>query len=201
MNIQFYNEFIDCSRKNLKTKAKEYINKFINSFDNFKEKELWTMKYLPNLEKTHDGYIRYELFEEIVFPVLWNGYKNKNISLMIWLVKLSENYYRNRKILEEINYKTDLEIIKECYEMDCDNNEIIDLYLSIEIRGINYAMHEWPSCILIGTSNTNLEDCEKELSEVIPIIKKLDRQKKYTDYINDYENKLKKYIKRLKKMD
>jgi hypothetical protein len=200
MDIEFYNEFIEFSHKGIRSKVKECINKFINSFNNFREKELWTIEYLPRLEKTRNGYIRNELFEEIIFPVLLNGYKKKNISLMIWLVKLYDNCYRNRKIWEEINYKSGFDIIKECYEIDEDNDEIIDLYLSIEIKGINYALHEWPCGILIGSNGMTLEDCEKELLEEIPLIKKLDRNRKYTDFINDYESKLKVYIKRLKKL-
>jgi hypothetical protein len=200
MNIEFYNEYITFSRKGIRSKARECINNFINSFDDFKEKQLWTKEYLPKLEKTRNGYIRNELFEEIIFPVLLNGYKNKNISLMIWLVKLHENYYRNRKIWEEINYKTDLEIIKECYEIDGNNKEIIELYLSIEITRIIYALYESPCSILMDSNGMTLEDCKKELLEEIPLIRKLDRNRKYTDFIDDYENKLNKYIKRLEEL-
>jgi hypothetical protein len=200
MNIEFYNEFIIFSRKGIRAKAKECINNFINSFDNFTEKELWTKEYLPKLEKTRTGYIRNELFEEIIFPVLLNGYKNKDISLMIWLVKLDNNYYRNKKIWKKINFKSSLEIIKECYEIDGNNNEIIDLYLSMEIKGIKYALHEWPCGILIDSHGMTLEDCKEELLKEIPIIRKLDINRRYTDFIDDYENKLKEYIKRLEKL-
>jgi hypothetical protein len=105
MNIDYFNEYLHYENIGIKTKTKEYILKFTNSFENYYEKELWTLEYLPKLEYNSNGRIRNELFEEIVFPVLLNGYKNKNVSLMLWLVKLSQNYYQNHKIWEKLIIK------------------------------------------------------------------------------------------------
>ena len=186
MEIDYFNEYLNYLNTGIKLKAKEYIKKFINSFVNYKEKELWTVEYLPKLDMNNNRRIRNELFEEIIFPVLLNGYNNKNISLMVWLVKLSQNCYQNKKIWEKINYKTDLEIIKECYELDPNNTDVIDLYLELEVKWISYAIHEWPSGILIGNNGATKEEC-KELLREIPFLIKLDRNKKYIEYIKRNE--------------
>ena len=88
MNIGYFNEYIKYEQMGLKSKTKECLKYFINSFENYKEKELWTIEYLPKLEFNENSRIRNELYEEIIFPVLLEGYNNKNIKLTIWMVKL-----------------------------------------------------------------------------------------------------------------
>ena len=195
MNIDFFNEFIKYENNGIKIKAKEYVNKFIQSFENYIEKESWVINYLPKLEQKSNGRIRNELFEEIIFPVLWNGYNNKEINLMIWLVKLEQNYLQNNRIWEKMNYKTDMEIIKECYEIEPENNEVVEIYLKLIIEGIDYSMHELPYGILFGNNFATIDECNKLLEE-IPFIKKLDKNNMYKEYINKYENEIKKYMEK-----
>ena len=222
MNIEYFNEYLKYEQIGIKTKIKEYIQYFINSFDNYTEKELWTFEYLPQLIENskqrdrskmfyYSGFfpkneineywnhyirIRNELFEEIIFPVLWNGYKNKDIKSMIWLAKLEQNYVQNKKLWKIMDFKSSMEIIKECYEIDSENIEVIDIYLEKKLDWVDYSIHEWPSGILIGNDGATKEDCKYLLVELIPLINKLDRNKKYTEYIKDYENKIKEYMKK-----
>ena len=197
MDIKYYEEYLHYKKIGIKSKTKEFIDKFIGSFVNYEEKELWTREYLPKIEFDSNGRIRNELFEEIIFPVLWNGYKNKNIELMVWLTKLSQNYYQNNRIWKKMDYKTDFEIIKKCYEIE-PNDDVIDKYLEIIIREIDYSIHEWPYGILFGNNFATKDEC-KELLDKITFLRKLDRNEKYYEFINDYENKLKEYIERLEK--
>jgi hypothetical protein len=182
MNIDYFNEYLNYTNKGLRIKAKEYINKIIHSFEDYYEKELWTLKYLPKLNNDSNGRIRNELFEEIIFPVLLNGYNNKNINLTVWLVKLSQNYYQNNRIWKKINYKSSLEIIRKCYELEPNNNEIIDLYFKIKIERMDFCIHEYPYGILYGNNFATKEEC-KILLEEIPFLIKLDRNKKYMGVI------------------
>jgi hypothetical protein len=195
MEIEYYNEYLHYRKIGIREKTKEAVIKFINSFENYTEKESWAMEYLPKLEYDGNGRIRNELFEEIIFPVLLNGYNNKNVSLMIWPVKLNQNYYQNHRIWEKINYKTALEIIKECYDLEPNNNEVTDMFLEVLIEKINFSIHEWPYGILFGNSFATKDEC-KSLLERVKFINKLDKNKKHSEYINDYENKVKEYMER-----
>jgi len=193
MKIEYYNEYLQYKNMGIRSEATKAIIKFVDSFENYAEKESWTLEYLPKLYLDCNGRVRNELFEEIVFPVLLNGYNNKKVSLMIWLAKLSDNYYQNEKIWK--NYKTSLEIIKECYEIDPDNEEVVDIYLKLVISVIDYSIHEWPCGILWGLDGATKEQCRIILKQ-IPLYHKLDSDKKFFEYINDYENKVKEYIGR-----
>jgi hypothetical protein len=195
MKNNYFNEYLHYENLGMKQKAKEAVADFIHSFNNFEEKETWTKEYLPNLKRNKHSRIRNELFEEILFPVLLHAYENKNVSLMLWLAKTSQNFYQNKKLWEKIDYKTDLEIIKECYEIDSNNNEVIDMYLELEIRGMQYSIHEWPTGILNGNNFAAKDECKMILKE-IPFFHKLDKDNKYFDYIQNYENCVKEYLER-----
>jgi hypothetical protein len=88
-----------------------------------------------------------------------------------------------------------LEIIKECYEIEPNNNDVIDKYLELKIRGINFGLHEWPTGILFGNNFATKDEC-KILLEEIPFLIRLDKNGKYYNYIKDYENNIKKYMKK-----
>ena len=47
---------------------------------------------------------------------------------MVWLVKLEQNYHQNTSIGKLMGYKSSNQIIRECYEIDPNNEEIIDLF-------------------------------------------------------------------------
>ena len=195
MNNEYFDDYLKYEKSGVKAKARESLDAFIKSFGTYAEKEAWTREHLPELELNHPGRIRHELFDRIVFPVLLQGYRDRDIGLMVWLVRLSQNLYQHEKSWAMINYKTDLQIIRECYHLDPCNSEVRELYLEIEIRGILYSIHEWPSGILIGNNGASAEEC-RELLEGIPLLRFMDWDKKYGDIISDYEDKLREYIGR-----
>jgi hypothetical protein len=193
METKYYDEYRKYKKLGLRNEQKENIQKIIQSFMDFAEKQQWVIETLPKIEFDLNGRIRNELFEEIIFPVLLDGYNKRNINLMLWLVKLGQNYYQNKKIWEKLNFRTDMQIIKECYTLDPNNTEVMEKYLELEIRGINYSEHEWPYGILYGNNFATKDEC-KNILEEIPFIHKLDRNKKYEKYINEYENRVKEYM-------
>ena len=198
MKIEHYHDFLHYKNQGLKEKTTGAITKFIDSFENYEEKESWVLEYLPKLETNIYGRIqvRYELFEQIIFPVLLRGYNNKNVELMLWLAKLCVDFYQNEKVWEKINYISKVEIIEECYTLEPDNEAIRKLLLQLKIEEVEYSTHEWPDGILYGHNGATIDECNILLEE-IPFINKLDKNKEYQEFIQDYENKVKEYMKRL----
>jgi hypothetical protein len=196
MNINYFVEYENYKSKGIKATAKEYMQKFIKSFKNDTEKELWTIKYLSKLEINQKEPIVNDLFEGIILPVLITGYKNNNVNLIIRLIKLAHNYHQNKnihkRIMEELNYKPWLEIIKECYSMEPNNKYIQEIYSEKLIGELDYSVHEFPY-ILYGNKSATKENC-KELLKEIKIIKELDKENKYEERIIEYENRIKEYM-------
>jgi hypothetical protein len=65
------------------------------------------------------------------------------------------------------------------------------------IDRIDFNMHEWPPYILFGNSVAEKDEC-KILLERIGFMNKLDRNKKYSEYLCDCEDKIKEYMEREK---
>jgi len=195
MNFEYYQEFLMCQSKGLKQQSKDALERFICSFSDFSEKQTWVTENLSDLEVHSNGRLRNELFEELVFPVLADGYKNKQVHLMIWLVKFSKNLYQNQPLWHKIHGVTPYEIIRECYDLEPENTEIRDLCLQLGLEGIQYAIHEWPCGILLGPDGATKEACQAELVNV-NFLRTLDHSGKYESQLADYENKLHEYMKR-----
>ena len=190
MNTEYFDKFINYEHNGVKTRPKMFLNKFILSFENYKEKELWTIEYLPVIEKLFYDDIPNELFEEVIFPVLYKDYEN-NVELKKYIIKFGKSCSRNEKIWRSLGWELRYEIIEKLYELEPNNNEVIDVYLMLKIDDIKFRLHHPPHIILYG-----LEDC-KELLNEIPFIKNLDRNKIYHEYISEFENKLKKQMEKL----
>jgi hypothetical protein len=189
MNIGYFDKYINHEYNGVKIRPKLFLNKFVQSFENYKEKELWTIEYLPVFENYFNDYIPYELFEVVIFPVLFNGYKNNN-ELKKCLIKFGKNCVRNKNIWWKLGYEFRYEIIEKLFDLEPDNEEIIDTYLHLKIKDIEFRLHHPPHIIIYE------KEIYTELLEEVSIINKLDRNKIYSEYINAYMNKLKKYFEK-----
>jgi ubiquinone/menaquinone biosynthesis C-methylase UbiE len=109
MNKEYYKKFKEAQSKGLKKESKESINLFIGSFTDYSEKEIWVNK---KLKHEFFGYkMRHELYENVVFPVLLNGYKNKNSWSIYWLAKTIQNIYQAKDLHIQIEEKIDIQLL------------------------------------------------------------------------------------------
>jgi tetratricopeptide (TPR) repeat protein len=186
----YFKEYKKYESAGLRAKAKEALCNFINSFECLAEKETWVDENVSKLELNGCSCVRYELFEEIIFPVLWKGYENKDIGRMKILAEMEQNCHQNERIREKMNNMTARDIIKECYRLDPNDREVQETYLNLEIHRISIGMHEMPIGILFDDPDNWEEECRQTLNGEIPFIRKLDTENKYQDVINEYENAL-----------
>lgn len=193
MKQEYFDEYLKYEQLGIKAKEKECMERFINSFETYDEKEAWTIEYLPKLKTNGNSRIRHELFEKIIFPVLLEGYYNRNVKSMVWMVRTIRNLYQNKQLWEKTNYVLGWDLIRECYKIEPDNNDVTDLYLEIMIDAMRFRIHEWPFGILIGNTFAAKDECRKLLEE-IPLVRKLDRNQEYTGFIAEYENIVNEYI-------
>jgi len=213
MNIEFFNEFSKLNRKGLKAEAMECMNKFINSFENDVEKELWTKEYLPKMTITKDGRINneavFKLFEIVMYPVLLNGYKEKNSYFTKWLIKLDVNstYFKNKEMsnlyinLSRIGaaIKNFQQLYIDLYKMDSENPEIQDIYFNRRISNLKSSIYIMPSIYIKwkpSYAGMTVEECNEELEDV-KILLKLDKKQEYETFLKNYESNLHKYLEKI----
>lgn len=197
MNIEHYTKFLNLQEKGLKKLATKELRAFIDSFSDQDEKSEWVWSWLPKLKKNRHSRIRHELFSELIFPVLKNGYFENDFRSTLWLVKLNQNISQNHKADEELGWITNLDLLSKCHQLDPANDEARVLYIEAIVSQLAYYIHEWPSAVLYGNDGANLEQCEV-LRADISLLSSLDQEKVCQNFINDFLEKLSEYEARIR---
>ena len=194
MDIEFYNKYLASIKSKDRITAKKHMDKFIKSFANYEEKEAFTKLHLSELENKGYWHIRHELFVNIVFPVLLNGYNNKNIESMIWIIKFIHIFWNHKILWEQIGKKEKEAILNECYEIDPNNDEVNKMYMEMKIKYINNKIY-W--------MNERKKDINRDgnrLLEMINNFKNIDKNKVFENTITECENIVKEYIEIIEKL-
>lgn len=198
MNIEHYKEFREFEEKGLKKQASKSVHAFISSFQSSKEIEEWVWEYLPKLETNKHSRIRHEIFHELVFPILSDGYAKRDLASTLWLGKLSQNIYQSKTAHEVLDWVTELDLYNKCHELDPENDEARLLLLQSIVSWLEYAEHAWPSGILYGNDGATIVQCDEISSEVQRVLS-LDKEFKYSEFIKQFNKKLSQYRARLNK--
>lgn len=194
MQLEYYEMFLHYINRGQRKKASEAITMFINSFAN-DEKKSWVWSYLNSLDQGNLPYIRYEIFRDLVYPVLKEGYLQNDVTSTIWLAKLYANIYYNKSIYNEVNLSS-IELLEKCVNIDPQNNEVKKLLLTQLIQWLAYCIHDWPSGILYGHNGANIEECQ-EIRNSISLARSLDIQQEHKAFLEDFIDKLTQYEERL----
>jgi len=180
MNMEYFNKFEEAKKLGLKAEAKSNIRMFIDSFSDADERFHWVTTYL---EKGGFGHkIRHELYDEIVFPVLLNGYHDNDPWSLYWLAQTIQNVYGSKKLHKQIDFKTDCELLQVRFESDQTDGRVRLALLASLISGFEYAVHEWPSGVLYAP-----DESPEDLLREIEYARSLDIEKKHTDFFAGIE--------------
>lgn len=160
MNIEYYESFEKELEAGLKKQATASVKKFVDSFKSREEIKNWVWSYLPNLEKNRHSCIRYEIFINLVYPILKEGFESNDYNSTLWLGKLIQNVYQTKGIFEELGSLVEMDFYRKCYEIDSSNSEGRTLLLESILNWLSHCEHEWPSGILYAMDGATLEQCE-----------------------------------------
>ena len=196
MDINHYQDFKELEERGLRKKASKSLRAFISSFNNEKEIEEWVWEYLPKLETNRHSRIRHEIFHELIYPILRAGYERQEFSSTLWLGKLVTNICNSRKLHEELGWVTGFDLYNKSHNIDPENDEARLLLLQSIISGLKYSEHEWPSGILHSDAGATIEECDEINADVQKALQ-LDKECKYTKFIEQYLEKLSEYRARL----
>lgn len=177
-----------------RSEAAVALREFLASFSNFDEKRIWTEDYLAH----HDAEkkVRHELYEHIIFPVLLEGYRRSEPWSLRWLARTSQNLHRAEHLWHQVDDKSEFDFVSDLFALNPDDDEIRKQILTFRLRGLEYAVHEWPWGILYGADGATAAECE-ELREELAKARELDREHLHTNFFTDFESKLDEYVLRL----
>jgi hypothetical protein len=164
------------------------LRAFIATLESFAERKQFAKRLLA----THvfGRSIRYEIHQEVVLPVLLEGYRNKQPWALYWLAGTGVDPAR-------VDGKGSLALLKECFQLDRQSERVRDALLHMLLRGFSYSAHEWPAGILWGKDGATLGQCEAIIAD-IALARELDGEHRHTAYIDDYEEKVLAYRARLR---
>jgi len=182
MDVTLYKAYLKAKEDGLKKLASEHIRKFIDSFANKSEMLLWSRSFL---EQAEYGYkIRHELYREVIFPVLFDGFKVGDAWSLFYLGKTAQNLYSDKSLHSQVEQLSDFEFFKRCYDI---SPELFDVRVSLADtvwRGVSFGVHEWPSGLCYEAS---------EIAEDVKYLKALDDEGRYRLGIEEVEQILQEY--------
>lgn len=194
MNAHLYERFVSLKSLGRKAEAKAALDSFIASFETPEEKQVWVFSFLEDEGYGHK--VRHEIYENLVYPVLLDGYLKDEANSVAWLARTVENLWEIKSPHPALRGKGELALHKEAYGLAPDENMRIGLIKTL-IRGFDYAQHEWPAGILCGTDGADIEQCQDILQD-IDLARQLDSEKRYESYLSKFEAKVNEYTKRLR---
>jgi hypothetical protein len=194
MDIHYFERFKKALELGKRAEAAAALKPFIESFSSFDEKADWTKGYLASEPIGHK--VRHEVYENVIFPVLLEGYRRSDPWSLRWLARTVQNLYQCDHLWMQIDRKTDYALLKELVELCPDDDGARNDLLSRQIEGFHYSVHEWPAGILYGRDGATIEECIEILEEVA-YARSLDRGFLHERFLNDFEAKVHEYQQRL----
>lgn len=192
MKLQLYNLYLEHREAGRKREATDAIRDFVASFKRESDREEWVRQFLEHGVYGHR--IRHEIYAQLVFPVLLDGYARRSFWSISWLAKTVSNVYADPSLHAQIGFKGERQLFREAFELH-QSDEMRDRLLSAHLSEFEYCAHEWPAGILYGTDGATAEEC-REILEDLDFARALDDGTNET-FLNEFEQKVHEYRQRL----
>ena len=157
MNTALYTEFRNCADRGDRERAARLVGQFIESFENETERRTWVREFLESGDYGHK--IRHELYRDLIFPELYQGYRLNDPWSLYFLAQTIQNIYGARELHKGLDQETDYSLLLSCHRIAPDFRDVRTQLLKRVSSSIRFAIHEWPSGLLC-----KIEDLESELS-------------------------------------
>jgi hypothetical protein len=195
VNRDLYDQFKELKARHLQAEASKAMADFLRSFASIEEKRTFTYWFFKN---DFDGKkVRRDLYENVLFPALVQGYKNTDPWSIKALAETEENLYEAKQLWAQIGYKTKLLLLRQYLSLRPNDYIARRRVLTEQINSLRYCEQDWPATIIYGQQEATETECNK-ISEEIAFARKLDVENKYKSYLEEFGAKLEKYRKRFK---
>lgn len=104
VNQELYERFKQLKSSGQKAEAKKALDLFVQSFDSFEERKVFTDWFFQN--DFNGEKVRHELYESILFPVLIEGYCKTDPVSLKRLAETDQNLYQAESLWKQLEYKT-----------------------------------------------------------------------------------------------
>lgn len=193
MDLQHYHEFKRFQAQGRRDDARAPLERFIASFEPGEDRAHWVREFLEAGDYGHK--IRHELYEQLIFPVLLDGYRRRDAWSTLWLARTAQNLYTFAPLHALIGFKSEQKLLREAYQID-PKEEIRESLLRALLRWFSYCQHEWPTGILFGGNGASAAECDRILEEV-SFARALDAGAANEPFLREFEQRTREYRRRL----
>lgn len=195
MNTEHFDQFSEFEKLGLADKAKQAVEAFVASVTSVEESRDWVFAQLPRLPRNRSGRIRHEIYVGVIFPVLFEGYRQGSARSKYWLATTHLNLLSAPGCHERIAHAGPKRLLQEALKSDRKNRQYQTAMLEHLISVFDFMDHEWPAGILSGANA--MTDGWDELSRDIALARRLDRHRTYQDRLEEFADRVDAYRARL----
>jgi len=152
----------------------------------------WAFALLAQIVDAESGFpIRMPLFEQILFPILFEGYQNQEKGCARWLEGLFLLLYHSEVAKSSLGKTETRKTLLKRALKDDPSDPLAKKRLVKEIASdFEYALHELPGGVLLGSHGSPIEQCEilrTELEEFRSLVESLGCQSDYEELMDSCE--------------
>lgn len=194
MHLASYHQYVELSEQGRKREATTSLNAFIGSFSTIEEKRSWAFGELPKLARNGASRIRHELFTDVVFPPLLEGFKTSDPKSYYWLAQLIQNLMNSPQLWRQVENMSAIALLKVANDLSPNDQDIRDSLLSELLGHFFYLDHEWPAGILVSpVSERSLWD---RLRVDVLLAKALDEEAIHSARLIEFSHRMDVYEER-----
>lgn len=195
MNQEAYECYKNLKAIRRKNEAAKALDGFIKSFNTFEERKQFTEWFFEH--EFNGRKIAHELYESVLFPVLIEGYRQAEPLCVKRLADTEQNLFQAPRLHSQLEGRNKRALLRKYLLLSPRDFDARHDLLTAEIASFRYCEHEWPRGILFGSAAATDSECE-ELVEAIALVKQLDTERNYSEYIHQFEARLKIYREKIR---
>ena len=150
----------------------------------------WAQEFLrQKLEEGQNIPLRNPLFEEVLFPLLADGYRSGDCRAAKWLAQLAQVLIHARSCWQALGCPSDAELWREAYRRNSDDEEARKGLIDVIASYVRHTLHELPAGVLLGMNGATPDECialQDGLGEFRSLIRESERDR-YADLITNAE--------------
>lgn len=194
MNMELYYRYERLADAGRRQESGKVLSAFIASLASDDERRSFSRTFLQ--QQFDRDQIRHELYEEVIFPVLLEGFRQRDAWALLWLAKTRINLLRATRLWDQIDRTAPADLLRQAYAARPEDEAIREELLAFLMEGFHTCLHEWPSAILTAQGAAEAEDCV-ELLEEVELARRLDPEQRHAEFLHEVEEKVKQYQRRL----
>ena len=134
-----------------------------------KEYRSWVYELSGQVVDEDSGFpIRMPLFEQVIFPVVFAGFKQKAPNTARWLAGYNQLIYKSKKVRAELGADfTEDYFLRKAIEHDPEDTLSKKKLISAIAYQLEYSIHEVPSGVLWGSNGASLEECDELILSLV----------------------------------